>query len=160
MEDLDLQLAPPPDEGNPYMKWIIAAIAMVVIGLLVFLLNPRKVAELSVQKIDFYAPPAVAATPDPVMYPGTTKAAEEDLYARRPIRPPTEARSKGSLFRRKICRACCWSIRTWLQSLTLQRPRRLGITIRSRLVRRSSAPKWWRSRMFRWTSGRRRSRLR
>jgi hypothetical protein len=81
MEDLDLQLAPPPDEGNPYMKWIIAAIAMVVIGLLVFLLNPRKVAELSVQKIDFYAPPAVAATPDPVMYPGTTKAAEEDLYA-------------------------------------------------------------------------------
>jgi hypothetical protein len=81
MEDLDLQLAPPPDEGNPYIKWIIAAVAMVVIGLLVFLLNPRKVADVTVQKIDFYAPPAVAATPDPVMYPGTTKAAEDDLYA-------------------------------------------------------------------------------
>jgi hypothetical protein len=43
-------------------------------------LNPRKVAEVAVQKIDFYAPPAVAATADPVMYPGTTKAAEDDLY--------------------------------------------------------------------------------
>jgi hypothetical protein len=81
MEDLDLQLAPPDEEGNPYTKWIIAAVAMVGLGIAVFLLNPRKVAEISVQKIDFYAPPAVAGTPDPVMYPGSTKPAEDDLYA-------------------------------------------------------------------------------
>lgn len=81
MEDPELNLAPLPEEGNPAMKWIIAGIVMVVVAAAVFLLNPRKVAEVSVQKIDFLAPPAVADTPDPVMYPGTTKGAEEDLYA-------------------------------------------------------------------------------
>jgi hypothetical protein len=33
-----------------------------------------------VQKLDFYAPPAVAPPDETVMYPGTPKAAEEDLY--------------------------------------------------------------------------------
>jgi hypothetical protein len=81
MEDTELHFASPEVEANPAKKWIIAAIVMVAIGLAVFLLNPRKTAEITVQKIDFYAPPPVAGTPDPVIYPGTTKPAEDDLYA-------------------------------------------------------------------------------
>jgi hypothetical protein len=80
MEDTDLQLAPPEDDTNPIVKYAIAGLAMVVIAIAVFLLNPRKTAEVSVQKLDFYAPPAVAPPDETVMYPGTPKAAEEDLY--------------------------------------------------------------------------------
>lgn len=80
MEDQDLQIAPPEDDSNPIVKWAIAGVAMVVIALAVFFLNPRKTAEVTVQKLDFYAPPAVAPPVDTVMYPGATKPAEDDLY--------------------------------------------------------------------------------
>jgi len=80
MEDQDLQLAPPEDDSNPIVKYAIAGLAMILIAIAVFLLNPRKTAEVSVQKLDFYAPPAVAPPVDTVMYPGTPKQAENDLY--------------------------------------------------------------------------------
>jgi hypothetical protein len=80
MEDLDLQLAPPEDDANPIVKYAIAGLAMVVIAIAVVLLNPRKTAEVSVQKLDFYAPPPTAPPEETVMYPGTPKAAEDDLY--------------------------------------------------------------------------------
>jgi hypothetical protein len=79
-EDTDLKLAPPPDEGNPSTKYIIAAIVMVVIGLAIFLFNPWKTAEATLVKTEFYAPPTQVATPDPVMYPGSTPPPEDDLY--------------------------------------------------------------------------------
>jgi len=53
---------------------------MILIAVAVFLLNPRKTAEVSVQKLEFYAPPAVAPPVDTVMYPGNPKPAENDLY--------------------------------------------------------------------------------
>jgi hypothetical protein len=80
MEDQELQIAPPEDESNPIVKYAIAGLAMILIAVAVFLLNPRKTAEVSVQKVDFYAPPAVAPPVDTVMYPGNPKPAENDLY--------------------------------------------------------------------------------
>jgi hypothetical protein len=80
MEDQELQLAPPEDDGNPIVKYAIAGLAMILIAVAVFLLNPRKTAEVSVQKVEFYSPPAVAPPVDTVMYPGNPKPAEDDLY--------------------------------------------------------------------------------
>ena len=80
MEDTDLQLAPPPDETNPLIKWAIAGVVMILIGLAIVFLNPRKTAEVTVQNVALFAPPPVAETPDTVMYPGTAKPAEDDLY--------------------------------------------------------------------------------
>lgn len=80
MPDFDLHLAPPVEESNPAPKWIIAGVAMLLIFAAIFLFNPWKTAEVTVQKVDFYAPPTQVATPDPVMYPGNTPPPEDDLY--------------------------------------------------------------------------------
>lgn len=80
LEETDLQLAPPEEEGNPATKWIIAAVVMVLIGVAIFVFNPRKTAEVSVDKVEFYQPPTQVATPDPVIYPGNTPPPEDDLY--------------------------------------------------------------------------------
>ena len=60
---------------------VIAAIVMTVIGAAVYLLNPRKTAEITAQKIDIFAPHTVFnETPGGGNVIGTAAESEDDLY--------------------------------------------------------------------------------
>jgi len=52
----DLQIAPPPDPNPLIPKLLIAAAVMILIGVGVYMLNPRKTAEITVQKTEIFAP--------------------------------------------------------------------------------------------------------
>lgn len=81
MPDLDLQIAPPDDRNNPVPKFLIAAAVMVVVGVAIFMLNPRKTAEISVQKVDLFAPHTeMNATPGVNQVIGAQASSEDDLY--------------------------------------------------------------------------------
>jgi hypothetical protein len=80
-EETELQIAPPLDENNPLPKILIAAAVMVVIGVGVFMFNPRKTAELSVQKVDLFAPHTeMNATQGGGQVIGAAPLSEDDLY--------------------------------------------------------------------------------
>ena len=77
----DLQIAPPPDRNNPVPKFLIAALVMVVVGVGVFMLNPRKTAEISVEHVDIFAPHTeLNAVPGDNQIIGAPASAEDDLY--------------------------------------------------------------------------------
>jgi hypothetical protein len=81
MDDPELQIVSPDDENKPMPKFLIAAGVMIVIGVAVFLLNPRKTAELSVQKVALFAPHTVMnATEGGGQVVGTAPSSEDDLY--------------------------------------------------------------------------------
>jgi hypothetical protein len=81
MPDLELHLAPPPDRSNPVAKFLIAGLAMIVAGVVVFMLHPRKAAEISVQKVDLYAPHTeFKAAPGDNKVIGAPASSEDDLY--------------------------------------------------------------------------------
>lgn len=81
MQDIDLQIAPPDDRNNPVPKFLIAAAVMVVVGVAIFMLNPRKTAEISVQKVDIFAPHTeFNATPGQNQIIGAPVSSEDDLY--------------------------------------------------------------------------------
>lgn len=81
MPDLDLQIAPPDDRNNPVPKFLIAAAVMVVVGVGVFMLNPRKTAEISVQKVALFAPHTeMNSMPGVNQIIGAPASVEDDLY--------------------------------------------------------------------------------
>jgi len=81
MDDPELHVVSPDDENNPLPKILIAAAVMIVIGVAVFLLNPTKTAELSVQKVDLFAPHTVMnAAEGGGQVVGVAPSAEDDLY--------------------------------------------------------------------------------
>ena len=78
---MDLQIAPPPDRNNPIPKFLIAAAVMTIVGFAIFMLNPRKTAEISVQKVDIFAPHTeMNATPGVNKIIGEAASSEDDLY--------------------------------------------------------------------------------
>ncbi len=56
MLEPDLKLAPPADTNRLIPKLILAGVVMVVVGAAVYLLNPRKTAEITVQRTQLFAP--------------------------------------------------------------------------------------------------------
>lgn len=81
MQDLDLQIAPPLDRNSSVPKFLIAAAVMIVAGIAVFMLNPRKTADISVQKVDLFAPHTeMNATPGVNQVIGAAASSEDDLY--------------------------------------------------------------------------------
>ena len=76
----DLQLAPP-RESSPLKAVLIAAVILAIIAAAVVFLNPRKTAELSVTKVDTFAPHTqFRLTPGAVHVLGQAEASEDDLY--------------------------------------------------------------------------------
>ena len=81
MQDLDLQIAPPLDRNSSVPKFLIAAAVMIVAGIAVFMLNPRKTADISVQKVELFAPHTeMNATPGVNQIIGAAASSEDDLY--------------------------------------------------------------------------------
>jgi hypothetical protein len=81
MPDLELQLAPPPDHNRLIPKLLAAALVMIVVGLAIFLLNPRKTAEISIQKIDLFAAHTeFTAMPSASHLIGALPTSEDDVY--------------------------------------------------------------------------------
>jgi hypothetical protein len=56
MLESDLQIAPPPDDNPLIPKLVIAGVVMIIICVAVYMLNPRKTAEITVQKTELFAP--------------------------------------------------------------------------------------------------------
>jgi hypothetical protein len=56
MLESDLQIAPPPDDNPIIPKLVIAGVVMILIGVAVYMLNPRKTAVITVQKTELFAP--------------------------------------------------------------------------------------------------------
>jgi hypothetical protein len=76
----ELNLGPPP-ERNYVPAIVISAIVLVVIVALLFVLNPRKTAEISVQKVDLYAPHTeFHQMPGASHVIGAPAQVEDDLY--------------------------------------------------------------------------------
>ncbi len=76
----DLNLGPPP-ERSPLPAILIAAVLLIAVACLVFLLNPRRTADLSVQRMDFLAPHTeFGQMPGASHIIGAPALAEDDLY--------------------------------------------------------------------------------
>jgi len=81
MLDPDLKLAPPPDSHRLTPLLIIAGIVMIVIGVAVYMLNPRKTAEITVQKTEVFAPHTeFKETPSSSHIIGAAAESEDDVY--------------------------------------------------------------------------------
>jgi hypothetical protein len=81
MPEPELHLAPPPDRSTLIPKLLIAALVLLAIGAAIYFLNPRKTAELSVQKIDLFAPHTVfKEMPSSTHIIGALPSSEDDLY--------------------------------------------------------------------------------
>jgi hypothetical protein len=81
MQDVDLQIAPPIDRNSSVPKFLIAAAVMIVAGVAVFMLNPRRTADMSVQKVQLFAPHTeMNATPGVNKIIGAAASSEDDLY--------------------------------------------------------------------------------
>jgi hypothetical protein len=71
----------PPSERNYVPVIVISAIVLAVVVVLLFVLNPRKTAEITVQKIDLYAPHTeFQQSPGAPHVLGTPASVEDDLY--------------------------------------------------------------------------------
>jgi hypothetical protein len=79
MPDLNLG----PAEERSYLPAIlIATVVLIIVGIAVFFLNPRKTADISVTKVDLYAPHTeFQATPGGSHIIGQAPSTEDDLYA-------------------------------------------------------------------------------
>jgi len=81
MLEPDLKLAPPPDSHRLIPTLIIAGIVMTVIGAAVYMLNPRKTAEITVQKTELFAPHTeFKETPSSSHIIGAAAESEDDVY--------------------------------------------------------------------------------
>lgn len=81
MPEPGLQLAPPSDSNRLVPKLVIAGVVMVVIGVAVFLLNPRKTAEITVQQTQIFAPHTqFEETKSNSHIIGTAPETEDDVY--------------------------------------------------------------------------------
>jgi hypothetical protein len=81
MLEPELKLAPPSDSNRLIPKIVIAGIVMIVVGAAVYLLNPRKTAEIAVEKTEVFAPHTVFnETPSSSKIIGTTPETEDDVY--------------------------------------------------------------------------------
>ncbi|MGA7156669.1 MAG: hypothetical protein WBY53_07485 [Acidobacteriaceae bacterium] len=77
----DLQLSPPHDHNRLTPKLVIAAVVMVVVGFAVYFLNPRKTAEIKIDKIALFAPHTVSKpVPGVGRIIGTPAESEDDVY--------------------------------------------------------------------------------
>jgi hypothetical protein len=77
----DLQIAPPPDPNPLVPKLLIAGAVMILIGVGIYFLNPRKTAEISVLKTDIFAPHTeFQQLPGGGQVIGTPAASEDDVY--------------------------------------------------------------------------------
>jgi hypothetical protein len=56
MLEPDLQIAPPPDDNPLIPKLVIAGVVMILIGVAIYMLNPRKTAVITVQKTELFTP--------------------------------------------------------------------------------------------------------
>lgn len=83
MSNTLLQLAPPNDRNRLLPKILAAAVVMVLVGVAIFLLNPRGTTVLSVQKVQTFSPhtefAATASRENKVI--GEQASTEDDLYA-------------------------------------------------------------------------------
>jgi hypothetical protein len=81
MPEPELHLAPPPDRNSLTPTLLIAALVMLAIGAAVYFLNPRKTAEVSVQKVDLFAPHTVfKEMPSSSRIIGALPSSEDDVY--------------------------------------------------------------------------------
>ncbi len=81
MLEPDLKLAPPPDSNRLIPKLVIAGMVMIVIGVAVYMLNPRKTAEITVQKVEIFAPHTeLKPVPGASQLIGATAESEDDVY--------------------------------------------------------------------------------
>jgi hypothetical protein len=76
----DLKLAPEPEHGvMPAIS--IAALILIVVAVVVFLVNPRETAILKLDKVDIYAPHTeIKADKRSVKQVGLANTSEDDLY--------------------------------------------------------------------------------
>jgi len=81
MPEPDLQLAPPIDGNRLIPKLIIAGMVMTVIGAAVYLLNPSKTAQITVQKTAVFAPHTeFRQAPSSSHLIGAAPESENDVY--------------------------------------------------------------------------------
>jgi hypothetical protein len=81
MLEPDLKLAPPSDQNRLIPKLVIAGVVMVVVGVAVYMLNPRKTAEITVQKTELFAPHTeFKQTPSSSQIIGAQAESEDDVY--------------------------------------------------------------------------------
>jgi hypothetical protein len=81
MLEPDLKLAPPPDSHRLIPTLVIAAVVMSVVGVAVYMLNPRKTAEITVQKAEVFAPHTeFKQTPSSSQLIGAAAESEDDVY--------------------------------------------------------------------------------
>jgi hypothetical protein len=81
MLEPDLQLAPPADTNRLIPKLVVAGVVMIVVGAAVYLLNPRKTAEITVQKTQLFAPHTeFKETPGSGHIIGAPAVSEDDVY--------------------------------------------------------------------------------
>jgi hypothetical protein len=81
MPEPDLKLAPPPDHNRLIPKLLIAGAVMVIIGVAVYMLNPRKTAEITVQKTELFTPHTeFKQMPSSSQIIGAAAETEDDVY--------------------------------------------------------------------------------
>lgn len=81
MLEPDLRLAPPSDTNRLIPKLIVAGVVMAVVGVAVYMLNPRKTAEINVQKIALFAPHTeFKQMPSSSQIIGAAPSSEDDVY--------------------------------------------------------------------------------
>jgi hypothetical protein len=81
MLESDLQIAPPPDENRLIPKLVIAGVVMIVVGVAVYMLNPRKTAEIKVQKTELFSPHTeFKQIPGNNQIIGAPAQSEDDVY--------------------------------------------------------------------------------
>jgi hypothetical protein len=81
MPEPDLTLAPPPDNHRLIPMLVIAGIVMTAVCVAVYMLNPRKTAEITVQKTEVFAPHTeFKQTPSSSQIVGAAAASEDDVY--------------------------------------------------------------------------------
>jgi hypothetical protein len=81
MLESDLQIAPPPDQNPLIPKLVIAAVVMILVGVAIYMLNPRKTAAITVQKTELFAPHTeFKSMPGNNRVIGAPAESEDDLY--------------------------------------------------------------------------------
>lgn len=81
MPEPELYLAPPPDRNALTPRLLVAALVMLAIGAAVYFLNPRKTAELSVQKVNLFTPHTeFKEMPSASHIIGALPSSEDDVY--------------------------------------------------------------------------------
>lgn len=81
MMEPDLNLAPPSDGNRLIPKLAIAGAVMIVVAAAVYWLNPRKTAEITVQKTELFAPHTeFQQTPSSSQVIGAQAETEDDVY--------------------------------------------------------------------------------